>query len=295
MAALFKLLFEIVCDLNRRFVEGNRVKEFNYLMITNKPDIAAFVEDKGVQRIFVDLEINGKLDRQGHLDTVVSRHSIDDVRAIRKVLTRSELLVRINPFFEGSEAEIEAVIDAGADIIMLPMFKSLHQVESVGKFIDGRVKLIPLVETIEAIQICDELDSLACVDELHIGLNDLHLQMGLNFMFELIQNGYIESYVKSLKKPFGIGGIAKVSEGAVPGELVMAEHIRLGSSGVILSRAFHNDAQSLSELKSVVDFQLEFQKLLNVRKELLNYSEQALENKHEQFCNKVKSFVEKID
>ena len=271
------------------------MKEFNYLMITNKPDIAAFVEDKGVQRIFVDLEINGKLDRQGHLDTVVSRHSIDDVRAIRKVLTRSELLVRINPFFEGSEAEIEAVIDAGADIIMLPMFKSLHQVESVGKFIDGRVKLIPLVETIEAIQICDELDSLACVDELHIGLNDLHLQMGLNFMFELIQNGYIESYVKSLKKPFGIGGIAKVSEGAVPGELVMAEHIRLGSSGVILSRAFHNDAQSLSELKSVVDFQLEFQKLLNVRKELLNYSEQALENKHEQFCNKVKSFVEKID
>jgi len=38
---------------------------------------------------------------------------------------------------------------------------------------------------------------------------------------------------------FGFGGIARVDEGQLPGRDVLAEHLRLGSGSVILSRTFH--------------------------------------------------------
>ena len=41
--------------------------------------------------------------------------------------------------------------------------------------------------------------------------------------------------------PFGIGGIARLGRGILPAEHILAEHIRLGSQAVILSRSFCND------------------------------------------------------
>ena len=38
---------------------------------------------------------------------------------------------------------------------------------------------------------------------------------------------------------FGFGGIARLDEGLLPGRDVLAEHLRLGSGAVILSRTFH--------------------------------------------------------
>jgi hypothetical protein len=38
---------------------------------------------------------------------------------------------------------------------------------------------------------------------------------------------------------FGFGGIARLDEGLLPGRDVLAEHLRLGSRAVILSRTFH--------------------------------------------------------
>ena len=38
---------------------------------------------------------------------------------------------------------------------------------------------------------------------------------------------------------FGFGGIARLGEGLLPGRDVLAEHLRLGSQAVILSRTFH--------------------------------------------------------
>ncbi|MDE0564737.1 hypothetical protein [Exiguobacterium sp. B2(2022)] len=38
--------------------------------------------------------------------------------------------------------------------------------------------------------------------------------------------------------PYGFGGIARIGEGRVPAERIIPEHVRLGSSCVILSRSF---------------------------------------------------------
>jgi len=266
---------------------------FNYLFITNTPDIAKYVEQCGVTRIFIDLEINGKEQRQGHLDTVISRHQMADVGAIKNVLEKAELMVRLNPLYEGTQQEIDKAIALGANIIMQPMFQSVEEVKEFGSMINGRAKFIPLVETVGGANDILLIDGLKCVDELHIGLNDLHLELGLDFMFEIISSGMIDKMLLGLQKPFGIGGIARVGEGIIPGEMVMAEHVRLGSTAVILSRAFHLGALNVEELNHHFDFSEELSKIETQRKVLLKADPGQLDKIHRDFVVGVESIVSK--
>lgn len=94
------------------------------MFITNNIEVAQIAERAGVDRIFIDLETVGKQERQGGMDTVQSHHTVEDVRAMRAALRASELFVRVNPIYEGSEQEIHAVLAAGAQVIMLPYFKT---------------------------------------------------------------------------------------------------------------------------------------------------------------------------
>ena len=70
------------------------------MYITNQTNIAKIAEAAGVDRIFVDLEYIGKELRQGGMDTVQNRHTPADIAEIKAALTKSELLVRINPIHE---------------------------------------------------------------------------------------------------------------------------------------------------------------------------------------------------
>ena len=110
------------------------------IFITNDTGLAGYVQNAGVDRVMVDLEILGKQDRQGHLNSVISDHSLEDVGRIRSVLNFSKLLVRVNPINDQSKLEIDSVIECGADIIMLPMFKSTVEVETFIQLVNGRVK-----------------------------------------------------------------------------------------------------------------------------------------------------------
>ena len=214
---------------------------FKLLMITNDPLKAKILSDNGVDRIFVDLEILGKQKRQGHLDTVISKHKISDVAKIKKTISQGEVLVRINPLNNNSQSEIEKVIDNGADIIMLPMFTDLHEIEQAALYINNRAKFIPLIETKKAAENILKIAESSEVDEFYIGLNDLHLDYQLKFMFQLLQNGTLEKITKALKQKnfnFGFGGISRIGHGLLPSENILTEHNRLGSTSAILSRSF---------------------------------------------------------
>ncbi len=263
---------------------------FKYLFITNQPEIARHAEKSGIQRIFVDLERLGKIERQGHLDTVISKHDFEDIGRIKDILQSSEVLVRLNPFNKDSEYEIERSIKYGADIIMLPMCSSSEEIKRFGDLINNKAKFMPLIETKKAIDKVQLISELDCVDELHIGLNDLHLDMGLNFMFELLASDYVLNKTCSIKKPFGVGGIARVNTGLVPGELVMAEQVRMQSSGVILSRAFHQSAKTLEQLKNKIDLKLEVEKLEAIRHKYLSVPPSELGAHH----SKLKQIVNGI-
>lgn len=65
--------------------------------------------------------------------------------------------------------------------------------------------------------------------------------MGLTFMFELLSGGlveYIANKCNAAGMPFGFGGIARIGEGDLPSDNILGEHVRLGSTSVILSRTF---------------------------------------------------------
>lgn len=213
-----------------------------YFYITNNPDVASACERAGVDRIFIDMEYIGKDKRQGGLDTVKNHHTVEDVKNVRTAISKSKLLVRVNPIHDGSEDEINAVINAGADFIMLPMWKSVDDVKAFYSIVKRRVKTILLLETEEARKCLDDVVVLDDVDEIYIGLNDLHLSQHKKFMFELYVDGTVDEIAAKLNKSnirFGIGGVGKVKyDNLLPAENVLSEHYRLGSSMVILARAF---------------------------------------------------------
>lgn len=234
------------------------IMDLKLMYITNDPEIAKIAEKSGVDWIFIDLEINGKEKRQGHLDTVISHHHMDDVKTIKDVLSTSELLVRVNPIFEGSKTEIDRVIYDGADIVMLPFFKSKEEVASFVDYVEGRVKTMLLLETPQAAESIDDILSVNGIDYIHIGLNDLHLGYGMKFMFELLADGTVEKLCNKIKdngNSYGFGGIAQLGQGDLPAEYIVAEHHRLGSSMAILSRSFCNvdKIKSLEEAQEVFD------------------------------------------
>lgn len=219
------------------------------MYITNEPDVALIAEAAGVDRIFVDMEYIGKAARQGGMNTVQNHHTPEDVRKIKDVLTTAKVMCRVNPIHEAtdeycsSEEEINAVIEAGADIIMLPYFKTAAEVRKFVELVGGRTVVFPLLETPEAADCIDEILSIPGIDEIHIGLNDMSLGMGKKFMFELLSDGTVEKLCLKFKKagiPYGFGGIAGLGQGMLPAENIIREHYRLGSTCVILSRSFCN-------------------------------------------------------
>ena len=219
------------------------------MYITNCPDVAKIAEKSGVDRIFVDMEYIGKSDRQGGMNTVQCKHTLDDVRKIKKTVSGAKVMVRCNPIhaacpeYCSSAEEIDQVVEAGADIIMLPYFKTAKEVESFVKLVGGRVKTFPLVETPEAVATIDEILEIDGIDEIFVGLNDLSLGYGKKFMFQLLADGTVERLCRKFKArgiPYGFGGIAALGKGMLPSEYVIREHYRLGSSCAILSRSFCN-------------------------------------------------------
>lgn len=213
------------------------------MYITNSPKIAKIVENSGVERVFLDLETLGKEERQKNMNTVKSHHTVQDVAEVSKVLSTAECMVRIDPWHEHSVKQIEAVIAAGAQRIMLPMWKSTEEVKAFFDCVGGRTATTLLLETKEAAECLDEVLTLPGLDEIHIGLNDLHLSYGLTFMFQLLSNGTVEKLCQKMKKAgirYGFGGIARIGEGMLPADSIVLEHYRLGSTRTILARAFCN-------------------------------------------------------
>ena len=106
-----------------------------------------------------------------------------------------------------------------------------------------RSRTLLLFETFEAIENIDEILEIEGIDEVFIGLNDLSLEYGHNFMFKLLADGTVDKIIEKFKEkkiPYGFGGIASLGRGMLPSEKIIPEHCRLGSTCVILSRSFCN-------------------------------------------------------
>ena len=274
-----------------------------YFYITNNQSVALACERAGVDRIFVDMEFIGKDARQGGLDTVQNHHTVEDVRSIKQAVTNAKVLVRVNPIhdaldnYPSSKDEIDATIEAGADILMLPFFHTVQEVEQFIKYVGGRAKTCLLLETPSAAILLDDILKVPGIDMIHIGLNDLHLAMGMKFMFQLLTDGVVDQLANKIKAkgiPFGFGGIARMNSGMLPGAAVLKEHYRLGSSMVIVSRSFCNTDKvtDLDEIRQI------FNEGIGEIRDLEKEAQAAVDyftSNHKQVENSVDKIVELIN
>jgi len=219
------------------------------IQITNDPAFAQRCDALGGFRLFVDLERLGKAQRQAGRDTFISQHQVADIGRVRQAVRRTPVMVRVNPLHEGSRDEIEAVLREGADSVMLPMFSRPAELRAFSELVAGRAPIVPLLETPGALASVEEWAGTPGLREIYVGLNDLHIALGQHFMFEALADGSVERVARVARAhglAFGFGGIARLDEGLLPGRAVLGEHLRLGSSAVILSRTFHRPGEGPS-------------------------------------------------
>ncbi|MBN1314218.1 MAG: hypothetical protein JXA42_02080 [Anaerolineales bacterium] len=217
--------------------------EFVFTLFTNDLELARRADLAGVNRIGLDLERIGKAERQKHLKTWISDHEENQLPGLRKTLRQAQLFVRTNPIHTGTREEIDRLIQAGAEVLMLPYFRTVQQAATFIELVAGRAQVSLLVETAAAAVRIDEIVKLEGIDEIHIGLNDLYLDLKLKNHFELFRYTFMDMLSRAVNNagiPFGFGGIGRVNDERlpVPSNLVYAQYPRLHADRALVSRVF---------------------------------------------------------
>jgi hypothetical protein len=216
---------------------------FRFTLITNDPALASHADAAGVDIIGVDIERLNKSARQGHIPNArISDHELSDLKSLARVVHKASLFARLNPVHQGSKNEVESALANGASVLMLPYFFGAEEVEEFVRLVDGRASVVLLLETSAAVVRLHEVLGVGGIDEVMVGLNDLHLSMGVSNHFEPVASELmtmVSDQVRACGVRFGFGGLARAFDDRlpVPSDLVLAQHARLASSSAWISRS----------------------------------------------------------
>ncbi len=262
------------------------VPHFVFTLMTNNTNLAAQADAAGVDRIGIDLEILGKTDRQSAKHHWISDHTVEDVPAVQDVISRAALFARLNPIHETSEEECARVLNYGAKVVMLPFFRTAREVAKFVHIVQQDAIKVLLVETPEALQRLDQILDVHGIDEIHFGLNDLHLGLGLNSHFDILRLGLLDDAVDLLRArdiPFGIAGVSRPSQEnlPMPPSLLLAQLVRLGATRSLISRSFFMLGDQGSSFKAGIH------ELRNALADLANMPSDKLDELHDQFNERV--------
>lgn len=212
----------------------------------------------GVDGIVVDWERRGKHERQVGLDTEINEHTLDDLVRIRR-LASCRIVCRLNPWGDGSTAELESALLGGADEVLLPMVRSPDEVEALLELAAGRCGVGILVETVAAVRAARALARLP-LSRAYVGLNDLAIERGSASIFDALRDGTVELVRQEFDVPFGFGGLTVPDRGVpVPCRFLIAEMTRLDCSFSFLRRSFRRDVRhrdvrrSLRQIRAAIE------------------------------------------
>jgi hypothetical protein len=205
--------------------------------------LAAAADAAGIDRIGVDLEHLGKRERQQMRATWISPHAEEDLDAVRPALTRARLFARVNPMNPDIAREIEAVLARGAQVVMLPMAADARQAAELVRLVAGRATIVLLVEHVDAMKRIRDIVAVPGVDEIHIGLNDLAISLGLRNRWMALGGDLVTEasvIVREAGLRLGLGGIGRAGDARlpVPSDLVYAQYARTGARAALISRSF---------------------------------------------------------
>jgi 2-keto-3-deoxy-L-rhamnonate aldolase RhmA len=123
------------------------------------------------------------------------------------------------------------------------MFSTAGEVERFAAVVDGRAEVVLLLERAAAAHAIDEILALDAVGEVHVGINDFALDLGLPNRFLALTHPLtdrVAERVLAAGRRFGIGGIGRVGDAGLPlaTDLIYAQYARLGATAALISRAF---------------------------------------------------------
>jgi len=215
---------------------------FELFLFCTEPGFIRRAVAAGVDGITVDWERLGKRERQATADTQINEDSLEDLRRVRNA-TSARVICRINSYGETTSTEVEEAIDAGADEILVPMVRSVAEVDAVLGFAGGRCGVGILIETVAATRICSDLARLP-LSRVYLGLNDLAIERGTSNIFTAVTDGLVERAREAFRAPFGFAGLTLPDAGfPIPCRLLIGEMARLGCQFSFLRRSFHRDIE----------------------------------------------------
>jgi hypothetical protein len=125
---------------------------------------------------------------------------------------------------------------------MLPMAKSAREVEKFLERVAGRARTIVQIETQSLVEDCAHLKALPW-DYAFIGLNDLMISRGAEWLWEPLHDGTLDEVCGQLAgRRIGFGGITVIG-GGEPLRFtdLLREYGRLGCTFSFLRRTFHKE------------------------------------------------------
>ena len=211
-----------------------------------------------VDVVMVDLEKEGKKERQSGQNTWITDHKIEDVLPISILLeeSKTELWVRCDFLLPKDKLlfQLDNLQKFNIDALMVPMFQNWNDLVELKAIYGHRFRIIPLIETSKAMQDVMTFPVKSHFDYIHLGLNDLSLSLGKSFLFDTLFDWrfiLMVAQLKNLRQNYGIGGLMPIGLGRIDASLLLKFHSFFSSSGFIISRGFKdfigNDPKRLKE------------------------------------------------
>lgn len=228
-------------------MEQNTNTKFQLFLFSINGETVLNAVSGGISGIVIDWENAGKTERQAGSDTQINNGTVEDLRRIRS-LTRALVICRVN---RNNFEEIDMAANNGADEILLPMIRTVEEVEAAIDYAKTRCKIGILIETNEAVQLSRELGRLP-LSRVYVGLNDLAIDRKVSNIFLPLVDGTIDHVRQSIKAPFAFAGLTLPEAGfPIPCRLLISEMARNNCSFALLRRSFLSDTRGKDMSKEI--------------------------------------------
>ena len=217
---------------------NNAAPRLKLMLFTTDPAVAREAEQSGVDTFIVDWESKDKAARQHLYDTEINNATPRDVARLSKEVTRP-VVVRINAYCSTTTDEVQCALDHGAGGLMLPMARTIGDVERFLEIVGGRAFTIVQIETRELVDFVHELPSLLW-DAAYIGLHDLMISRGSRSLWDAVADGTVDRICKVLEgRTIGLAGATVIGGGQpLPFTMILRELARVGATLTFLRRTF---------------------------------------------------------
>jgi hypothetical protein len=213
---------------------------FGLFAFCTDPALARRLDKAGVDGLVIDWERRGKDRRQHGWSTQINSDTPTDLRNVRRAVDLP-ILCRVNAPSARLPSEVAAAISLGADEVLIPMVRSVAEVEVALDAANGDAGVGILVETDEAVALAPALGTLP-LSRVYVGLNDLAIAHGTTNLFRAVVDGTVNRVRASFDVPLGFAGLTHPSRGApVPCDLIVAALTELGADFTFLRRSFFAD------------------------------------------------------